>query len=178
MYNMVCYRYLSYYPPDEDIAYQASNSIELDRLYELLDRTNNYFIDNNMDIDDTTDIVNMLEVIKRFSKEAIESYNSRWTQGSYLWIDEILPIRMTGYNAKILSVNNSFNGNSEEMNRIISTCIDLLRGRGIYTGELFNDLIFLIFIDIIPKDQPTFVVFPPGFNEDEFFGDNDYDDED
>ena len=173
MYNMVCYKYLSYYSPDEEISYEVDNSNEMQNAYATMTNISNIFKEYNLNIDDANDILTLYNYLINLFTVNIKNYNVKPGTKSYLWIDEILPVRVTNNNVKILSINNSFSTHKEleELNTIISNCVALLSEQGGYNSSNFDDIIFLIFLDIIPKKEPTFVVYPDDLDEDGFFDD-------
>lgn len=160
---LICFRYLSPYDPDNEIVYETetSNTTKMINnfiagLFEPLSQFDS--LDHFIDVT----INSIKKGITSFVNETLFYHNNENTYDEYLYLDEIVGVYI---NKNKIYPDIQSNINRYEIKQIAQSFVNKYNEDAIKNNEpLFNNgSLYLIFLDIIPKNEETFIVFPGSY---------------
>lgn len=174
-----CFKYLSLTPPDRNIVmeFRDDNVINdmCSHLQDDISEAYEYFNTTNMNKKEI--YKNIYLLINNILDTNINKYNSFKICRFYIWHDCTMRIRVDKDNVKIhgskfgksYSIPDDFE--YDHIIGIVNQCMNKLKNEGVDIDNFYDD-IFLVFIDIMVRGEPSFIIYP------EDYSDEDYDDSD
>ena len=169
-----CFKVLSTIPPNQTLAKEITNDNQLNNLcnnlYDIRNKYDSLIVSKSMTKSEAYKMV--YEELNDTISRCMEEYNKSNLCNFYIWNDCIMRVNING---KVGTLHGSKYGNcygepdpeekSNIMNIVGSYIDNLCKEKDIDASKIKDD-IFLVFIDIIIKNVPTFMVFPDDLYDD------------
>ena len=177
-----CFKVLSTIPPNQTLAKEIMNDSQLEnlssKLYDIRDKYDDLIVSKSMTKREAYKMV--YEELNDTVDRCMEEYNKFNLCNFYIWNDCIMRVNING---KVGTLHGNKCGNcygepdpeekSYIMNIVGNYVNNLCKDNNIDASKIKDD-IFLVFIDIIIKDVPTFIASPGDLYDDY----DDYEDDD
>ena len=121
--------------------------------------------DKVLDFEDTPIILDMVDNLTSITNEKlIDTFNKELSFPCYLYLDAIEPVKIQGEECYTFKHPKDSKEYLQSLDHLID---DIIANLGKMYGEEsladFNELIFLVIVDIIPKDTATTYIFPDDY---------------
>lgn len=165
---LINFRYISTGPVKKSIINQVQNSEELnsiiDNFYDIA-----YCLKNDCEtIEELKSNTELLDKIKGMVFKTVnadlEKFNSRVDLDCYLWIDEICSVLVKSNKAYPLENEHDYANFHDVKKTIQSAVIAIAKKDDSFTLDEYCDLFMLVYIDIIERLKPSFILFPKSKN--------------
>ena len=174
MFIYPCFKILTTIPPNKTLEKEITNDNQLqnlsNKLYDIRDKYNSIIVSKSMTKSEAYKMV--YEELNDTISRCMEEYNKSNLCNFYIWNDCIMRVNING---RIGTLHGSKYGNcygepdpeekSYIMNIVGNYVNNLCKDNNIDASKIKDD-IFLVFIDIIIKNVPTFMVFPDDLYDD------------
>lgn len=182
MYIFPCFKLLSISPPTQLLINEIEKDSYLDKMGEEFKNIGSkyelYIKNNTMSKNEI--YKHIYEDINNYLDDLVNRYNSFKMCNLYLWHDNTIRIHICKNKCSVhgSKLGNSYdepdNYDKKDIMNITSKILNSIINSEEYYDDKFTGDIFLVFIDIIIRNSPTFIIYPDMYNDDE----DDYDEDD
>lgn len=169
-----CFNYISPFQPNTNIQKCIDSDIDFNNLCRELSELSDKYSDYEEDLPTLyTQILNTAGVvndIKEISLKYADKINSQNMCPYYVWFDSINKVRVDGnkstiINNPILNISNDINERQiERVKTVVEARINNLYSLGEYDPNNFHEDIYIVFIDLTVRGEPTFIIYPDFYN--------------